>query len=109
MPAHELAKGGHILIYASGQLITRLLFHYFFTDIIVKTGYFCLTFLVKIGYNMSMFRNILSFILRILLIAVLWAFIWRLVEPKTQLMRILRAVLLVLGLLVILAVLRVTG
>lgn len=109
MIAHELAKGGHILICASGQLSTKLRFHYFFTSLTVKIGYFCLTFIVKIGYNMYMFRNILSFILRISLIAMLWAFVWRLVEPRTQLMRILRALLLVLSLLVILAVLRATG
>jgi hypothetical protein len=39
----------------------------------------------------------------------LLAFVWKFVEPKTQLMRVLRAALLVLGLLAILAVIRITG
>lgn len=68
-----------------------------------------MTLPVKIGYNMLMFRGIIFFVLRIGLIAALWAFIWRVVEPRTQLMRILRATLLLLGLLGILAVLRFTG
>ncbi len=68
-----------------------------------------MTFRVKIGYNMPMFVNVVSFVLRIGLIVVLWALIWRVVEPKTQIMRILRAALLVLGLLGILVVLRFTG
>jgi hypothetical protein len=56
-----------------------------------------------------MFRNLIFFILRISLIAALWASVWKLIEPKTQLMRILRAALLVLGLLVILVMLKATG
>lgn len=72
-------------------------------------GYFHLTFVVKMGYNMAMVGSIVLFVLRMGLIAVLWAFIWRVVEPRTQLMRILRAALLVLGLLGILVVLRLTG
>ena len=56
-----------------------------------------------------MFRNVIFFILRISLIAALWASVWKLIEPKTQLMRILRAALLVLGLLVILVMLKATG
>ena len=72
-------------------------------------GYFGLDLHVKIGYFRSMFTNMISFILRISLIVVLWAFIWRFVEPRTQLMRILRAALLVLGLLGILALLKFTG
>jgi len=55
------------------------------------------------------FRNFISFILRIWLIVALWALIWRFVEPRTQLMRILRAALLLLGLLVILALVRITA
>jgi membrane-bound ClpP family serine protease len=43
------------------------------------------------------------------LVVAIWAFVWRFVEPKTQLMRILRAALLVLGLLAVLAVIRITG
>jgi hypothetical protein len=72
-------------------------------------GYFHLTLLVKMGYNVAMVGSIVLFVLRIGLIAVLWAFIWRVVEPRTQLMRILRAALLLLGLLGILVVLRLTG
>ena len=56
-----------------------------------------------------MVEGVLSFVLRVSLIAVFWAFIWRFVEPRTQLMRILRAALLVLGLLGILTVLRIAG
>ena len=56
-----------------------------------------------------MFGSIVSFVLRIGLIAALWVFIWGFVEPRTQLMRILRAALLLLGLLGVLAALRITG
>ena len=56
-----------------------------------------------------MLRSIIFFVLRISLIAALWAFVWKFVEPKTQLMRVLRAALLVLGLLAILAVIKITG
>ena len=56
-----------------------------------------------------MLREMLSFVLRILLIVVLWASVWRFVQPKTQLMRILRAALLMLVLLGVLALMRVTG
>jgi hypothetical protein len=56
-----------------------------------------------------MFRSIIFFVLRISLIVALWASVWKFIEPKTQLMRILRAALLVLGLLVVLAMLKVTG
>ena len=56
-----------------------------------------------------MFRSILFFALRLSLIATTFAFVWRFVEPKTQLMRIMRAALLVLGLLAVLAVVKVTG
>lgn len=61
------------------------------------------------GYNMPMLGRMISFILRIGLIAVLWAFIWQVVEPRTQLMRIFRAALLLLGLLGVLAILKITG
>jgi len=61
------------------------------------------------GYFRLMFRNIVFFVLRISLIATIWAFVWRFIEPKTQLMRILRTALLVLGLLAVLAVIRITG
>jgi len=75
----------------------------------VKIGFFCLTFLVKIGYNFYMFSNIISFVLRMALIVALWAFMWRLVEPRTQFDRIFRAALLLLSLLTVLAVIRIVG
>jgi len=76
---------------------------------LVKIGSFLLTSRVKMGYNMPMLGRMISFILRIGLIAVLWAFIWQVVEPRTQLMRIFRAALLLLGLLGVLAILKITG
>ena len=75
----------------------------------VKMDSFRLTSGVKLGYYMTMFTDFISFILRISLIVVLWTFVWRLLEPRTQLMRILRAAVLILGLLGILVVLRMTG
>jgi hypothetical protein len=68
-----------------------------------------LTWGVKIGYNRTMFRSLLSLFLRFGLIAAIWALTWRLVEPRTQLMRILRAALLLCALLCVLAVLKMTG
>ena len=65
--------------------------------------------LIKIGYYVFMFGDIVYFVLRISLIVALWAFVWRFLEPRTQLMRILRAAVLLLGLLGILVVLRMTG
>jgi hypothetical protein len=64
---------------------------------------------VKMSYLNFMLRSVVFFVLRVALIAALWASVWKFIEPKTQLMRILRAALLVLGLLVILAALRITG
>jgi len=58
---------------------------------------------------MTMFTDFVSLILRISLIVALWAFVWKVLEPRTQLMRILRAAVLLLGLLGILVVLRMTG
>ena len=51
----------------------------------------------------------IHFILRILLIALIWFCVWRFVEPRTQLLRILRAALLMLSLLAALAVIKITG
>ena len=62
-----------------------------------------LTLFVKIGYNVAMFEEIVSFVLRIGLMVAFWAFVWGLVKPRTQLLRILRAALLLLGFLGILA------
>jgi len=56
-----------------------------------------------------MLGDIISFILRILLIGALWLFVWMFVKPRTQLMRVFRAALLVLFLLAVLVVLRVSG
>jgi hypothetical protein len=56
-----------------------------------------------------MFEDTIDFIWRIMLIAALWVLIWRAIEPKTQYLRILRAVLLLLCLSTILAVLKITG
>jgi hypothetical protein len=72
-------------------------------------GHFSLDIYDKIGYLRYMLRSLVFFVLRISLIAALCAFVWKFIEPKTQLMRVLRAALLVLGLLVILAMLKVTG
>lgn len=82
---------------------------HFLTNINVNLGYILLDSNVKIGYCEYMFRDLVFFVLRISLIAALWAFVWKFIEPKTQLMRVLRAALLVLGLLVILTMLKVTG
>jgi hypothetical protein len=72
-------------------------------------GHYLIDINVKIGYYNYMFRSLVLFVLRISLIAALWASVWKFIEPKTQLMRILRAALLVLGLLVILVMLKITG
>jgi hypothetical protein len=86
----------------------RVLPH-FLMNMYVKMGYFLLDLSIKIGYCKYMFRDIVFFVLRISLIVALWAFVWKFIEPKTQLMRILRAALLVLGLLVVLTMLKITG
>jgi hypothetical protein len=56
-----------------------------------------------------MFWSALYFVLRISLVALIWAFVWRFVEPRTQSLRILRAALLVLSLLAVLAFIRISG
>ncbi len=56
-----------------------------------------------------MFGSLVYLVLKISLIVTLWTFVWHYVEPRTQAMRILRAALLVLGLLGILAVVKITG
>ena len=72
-------------------------------------GILRLTHHAEIDYNAVMLQDLISFVLRMGLIAAVWAFVWRLVQPRTQLMRIFRAALLLLGLLAILAVVRITG
>ena len=51
----------------------------------------------------------LIFILRICLIILLWVFFWQVIEPVSKRARLLRAVLLVAGLLVTLVALRAFG
>ena len=63
----------------------------------------------KIVYNLNMTGSIIIFVLRICLVAVVAAFMWRLIEPKTKRARVLRAGLLVIGLLITLAVVRIIG
>ena len=75
----------------------------------VKIGSFLLTPYVKMGYNKSMARDFILLFLRISLIATCWIFVWQFIKPRTQLMRILRAALLVIVLLVILVAIRTTG
>ncbi|MBN2136548.1 MAG: hypothetical protein JW720_01955 [Sedimentisphaerales bacterium] len=56
-----------------------------------------------------MVREMISFVLRLGLVIGLWGLVWSFVQPKTQAMRVLRAALLVLGLLVVCAVLSIAG
>ncbi|UCE47613.1 MAG: hypothetical protein JSW47_18695 [Phycisphaerales bacterium] len=72
-------------------------------------GYFFLDLGVKMGYFDYMMRSIVFFILRLSLVVTIWAFIWRYLEPRTQLMRIMRAALLLLCLLGVMAVVKLTG
>jgi hypothetical protein len=64
---------------------------------------------VKMGYFIFMFKNVIFFVLRLSLVLAIWAFIWRYLEPKTQLMRIMRAALLLLCLLGVMAVVKLVG
>jgi len=70
---------------------------------------FLLDLIVKMRYFTLMVGGAIHFILRILLIALIWFFVWRFVEPRTQLLRILRAALLMLSLLAALAFIKITG
>ena len=56
-----------------------------------------------------MVRDVIGFVLRIGLVVGLWGFVWSFVEPKTQALRVLRAALLVLGLLGAWAILSIAG
>ena len=76
---------------------------------IVNIGNYSLTLADKIGYNLCMFAGAVYFVLRICLLAVVWAFVWQYVPPKTQLLRVLRAALLVLGMIGVMTLLRITG
>ena len=75
----------------------------------VKMGNILLDLTVKIRYLNIMVGDALHFILRVLLIALIWFFVWRFVEPRTQLLRIVRAALLMLSLLAVLAVMKITS
>jgi len=75
----------------------------------VKMESFGLTGIVKIGYTLNIMSDLLFFILKLSLVVVVSAFIWRLFEPKTQRARIFRAALLALALLVTLAVVQSIG
>jgi hypothetical protein len=50
-----------------------------------------------------------SFFLKLCIIVCFWIFIWACMKPKGQLMRVIRAGLLVLVLLFVLAVMRMSG
>jgi len=56
-----------------------------------------------------MLANVLSFMLRAFLLLAIFAFVWRVIEPRNELMRLLRAAVLVLCLVGVLILLRVTG
>jgi hypothetical protein len=56
-----------------------------------------------------MVGSLILFVLRICLIATIWAAVWRYVEPKTSAMRVVRAALLVIALLLTLATVRTLG
>ena len=53
--------------------------------------------------------TISTFILRILAVAGIWAFIWYYVEPRTRALRILRAALLTLSLLGVLTAMKIVS
>jgi hypothetical protein len=63
----------------------------------------------KMVYNPNMIGSVIIFVLRICLVAVVATFLWRLIEPKTKQARVLRAGLLVVGMLVVLIVVRIFG
>ena len=56
-----------------------------------------------------MLREVVPFLLRVALMVAISLLIWRSVQPKTQFRRVLRAALLLLTLLGVLAVVRITG
>ena len=63
----------------------------------------------NIVYNLNMVGSIIIFVLRICLVAVVAAFFWRLIEPRNKQARVIRAGLLVVGMLVVLIVVRIFG
>jgi hypothetical protein len=54
-------------------------------------------------------HDIVSFFLRLLVVVCVWLLVWGLIEPRTQVRRVLRSGLLVLGLLGILVALKTAG
>jgi len=56
-----------------------------------------------------MVGSFILFVLRVCLIAVIWAAVWLYVEPKTKVMRVIRAALLVVALLLTLAAMKTLG
>jgi hypothetical protein len=56
-----------------------------------------------------MIADIVLFLLRMLLTAAIFGFVWTVMKPRTRSMRIVRAAVLVLCLLAVLAVIRATG
>ena len=64
---------------------------------------------VNIGYNTSMIEEVVSFVLRISLVVTLCLFVWRYVKPRTQIMRVFRAAILVIVLFAVLILLRVAS
>lgn len=56
-----------------------------------------------------MLTDFILFILRLLLIIALWIFVWKIVEPRTQFLRILRVALLLVSFLGILTALRIAA
>ena len=63
----------------------------------------------KMVYNSNMVASVIIFVLRICLVAVVATFFWQLIEPKTKQARVIRAGLLVAGMLVVLVVVRIFG
>ena len=64
---------------------------------------------VNMGYNTAMIEEVVSFVLRISLVVTICLFVWRYVKPRTQLIRVFRAAILVIVLFAILVLLRVMG
>ena len=64
---------------------------------------------VNLGKLGNMIADLFLFVLRLLLTAAVIGFVWTLVKPRTQSMRIVRAVLLALCLLATLVALRAAG
>jgi hypothetical protein len=56
-----------------------------------------------------MASDLVMFFLRMGLIVAFWLFTWRLIEPRTRTMRIVRAAVLATGLFGIMTLLRVMG